>query len=141
MKSLAVLISLAALMLVGCHKKQVASAGQQPAPTDSAAPEVSSGQPQEQVATTPRPAPPPKALPPPPLSISTRADNYVRDNVVGEVDASLTAELRNFIEKKSRMPQSFAEFANVRLDSVPTPPEGKKWVIDGANLQVKAVAK
>ena len=140
MKNLAVLVSLAALVLVACHKKQVAS-GQQPAPTESTASEASSGQPQEQAPTTPRPAAPPKALPPPPLFISTRADNYVRDNVVGEVDASLTAELRNFIEKKNRMPQSFAEFANVRLDSIPTPPEGKKWVIDGANLQVKAVAK
>jgi hypothetical protein len=58
---------------------------------------------------------------------------------VGEVDASLTMELRNFVQAKGRLPQSFGEFVNVRLDSIPSPPEGKKWVIDTANLQVKAV--
>ena len=58
---------------------------------------------------------------------------------MGEVDASLTMELRTFVQKKGRLPQSFGEFVNVRLDSLPPPPAGKKWVIDSANLQVKAV--
>jgi hypothetical protein len=63
----------------------------------------------------------------------------VRQAVTGDVDAFLTAELNNFIQQKKRLPESFAEFATLRLDSIPRPPENKKWVIDASDLQVKAV--
>jgi hypothetical protein len=82
---------------------------------------------------------PAKPLPPPPPSVAARAENYLRENVPGDPDAFLSAELRNFVQLKHRMPESFAEFANVRLDSIPRPPEGKKWVIDMTSLQVKSV--
>jgi hypothetical protein len=45
------------------------------------------------------------------------------------------------VEQKKRLPQSFAEFATVRLDSIPRPPAGKKWVIDTDSFEVKAVAQ
>ena len=71
--------------------------------------------------------------------MAARAENYLRQNVAGEVNASLSTELRNFVQLKHRMPDSFSEFASVRLDSIPRPPDGKKWVIDIDALQVKAV--
>ena len=78
-------------------------------------------------------------LPPPPAKVAANAENYVRQNVNGTVDPNMTALLRDFVQKYGRMPQSFTEFANRGLDSMPSPPEGTKWVIDGPNQQVKAV--
>jgi hypothetical protein len=60
---------------------------------------------------------------------------------VGDVDPYLTSQLKIFIQQKQRMPNSFTEFAHARLDSIPRPPEGKKWVIDGGAQQVKAAAR
>ena len=123
MKHLAVVVPLIACALLGCHKKEPppAAVGQNPAPGGKS-------------------AQPAKPLPPPPLFISSRADNNVRENVAGEADPGLTRQLRTFAQKKGRLPTSFAEFANLGLDDVPSPPPGKKWVIDSADLQVKAVA-
>lgn len=120
---LAVVFPLIACALLGCHKKEPApaGAGQNLAPGSVA-------------------AQPAKPLPPPPLFISVRADNYVRENVAGEADAFLTRQLHAFIQKKGRLPTSFAEFVNLGLDDVPNPPAGKKWTIDSADVQVKAVA-
>jgi hypothetical protein len=59
--------------------------------------------------------------------------------VDGQPDAFLSEQLRTFIQQKHRFPESFAEFAMTRLDSIPRPPEGKRWVIDAASIQVKAV--
>jgi hypothetical protein len=57
--------------------------------------------------------------------------------VAGEVNADLTAQLNRFAQKNGRMPKSLQEF----LDSVPRPPDGKKWVIDPSDSTVKAVPK
>jgi hypothetical protein len=78
-------------------------------------------------------------LPPAPPKVAANADNYVRENVTGTVEPNLTAQLRSFVQKYGRLPQSFTEFANRGLDSMPRPPEGSKWVIDAPNQQVKAV--
>ena len=83
---------------------------------------------------------PNKALPPPTPAVAARAENLPRQNVIGQVDPELTAQLRTFIQKKNRLPESFAEFVTVRLDTIPRPPEGKKWVIDTSSLEVKAVS-
>lgn len=83
----------------------------------------------------------PQPEPPPPPSVTARAENAPRQGVVGEVDPILTAELRNFIQLRQRMPVSFGEFARVRLDSIPRPPAGKKWAIDTTTLEVKAVSE
>jgi hypothetical protein len=42
------------------------------------------------------------------------------------------------MQRNGRLPDNFAEFVNSSLDSIPRPPEGKKWVIDIDSMQVKA---
>jgi hypothetical protein len=81
-----------------------------------------------------------KPLPPPPPAVAARADNVLRPAVIGDVDPFLTSQLRDFVSKQGRLPESFSEFATLRLDSIPRPPAGKKWVIDVAGMQVKAVS-
>jgi hypothetical protein len=71
--------------------------------------------------------------------VTATAENALTENAAGEPDPFLTQQLRLFMQEKSRMPESFTELARARLDSVPRPPEGKKWVIDTATQQVKAV--
>lgn len=75
-----------------------------------------------------------------PSAVTTAAENKPAANVPGEVNAFLTEQLAIFIQQKQRLPADFAELARTRLDSVPRPPEGRKWVIDTATRQVKAVA-
>jgi hypothetical protein len=134
------------ILVTGCPKKAPkAAVAPASADTNAAAAVEDNSQPTAlpdgaQASVSPQPAQP---LPPPPVptrEVASRAVNTVRQKVVGEVDAQLTSELRNFIQQKKRMPQSFAEFATMRLDSVPRPPEGKKWVIDAETQEVKAVA-
>ena len=122
MKHLALFISLATFVLVGCHKKEAA-------PANSGAPETAAGPASQQ---------PAKPLPPPPKYVTANAQNAPAENVAGEVNAFLTEQLRIFIREKGRMPESFTELARVRLDSIPHPPAGKKWVIDNATKEVKA---
>jgi hypothetical protein len=76
-----------------------------------------------------------------PPSVIANADNTIRENVRGDIDPSLTAQLRAYIQKKGKMPADFGEFRRDGLDSLPQPPEGKKWVIDTTSQSVKAVAK
>jgi hypothetical protein len=126
MKNLVLFLPLAALTLCGCHRN--AGTGQSTAASGTGAPTA-----EAQAAQSASP------LPPPPPNVTARADNTLREAVVGEVDAFLTEQLRAFVQQKGRLPGSFAEFAGLRLDSIPRPPEGRKWAIDGANLEVKAV--
>ena len=141
MKNLAMLICLSAFALLGCHKKEAATAASPPAPVEAPTPEAPApAQPQAQIPRTATRAEPAKPLPPPPPYVTANADNNLRQGVVGQVDASLTSALRSFAQKKGRLPQSFFEFTAGALDSVPRPPDGKKWVIDSSDLTVKAVA-
>jgi hypothetical protein len=72
--------------------------------------------------------------------VTAVAENQPAAGAAGEVNEFLTTQLRLFIQQQRRLPADFAEFARARLDSVPRPPEGKKWVIDRATQTVKAVA-
>jgi len=76
-----------------------------------------------------------------PPSVVANADNTIRENVQGDADPFLTAQLRAYVKNKGRMPADFGEFRRDGLDSLPSPPEGKKWVIDSTSQSVKAVAK
>lgn len=76
---------------------------------------------------------------PPPSFITANADNAIRQSVAGQPNPFLTAQLRQFMARKGRLPVTFFEFANQALDSIPRPPEGMKWVIDSSDGQVKAV--
>jgi len=131
---------IACILSQGCHKGEVSKdvrADTSSAPTNTA--DVSQVQPETpDVLQSNQPLPPP---PPPSPVVLARSVNNPRAQVVGEADPVLTAELRSFVEQKKRLPQSFAEFATVRLDSIPRPPAGKKWVIDTDSLEVKAVAQ
>jgi hypothetical protein len=71
--------------------------------------------------------------------VGTRADNSVREKVEGEVNPFLTGQLQLFVQQKGRLPQSFTEFVNARLDSVPRPPAGKRWAIDRGSTEIKAI--
>jgi hypothetical protein len=46
-----------------------------------------------------------------------------------------------FVRTNRLQPQSFAEFAHHRLDSMPVAPAGTKFVIDSADSRVKIVQK
>jgi hypothetical protein len=71
--------------------------------------------------------------------VTNKADEVVHENLAGEVNPFMSGQLRIFVQQKGRRPVSFTEFVNTRLDSIPRPPEGKKWAIDAATVQVKAV--
>jgi len=124
-----------ALLLAGCHKKDNAAANQ---PSGSSEPAQATPGASAAPGSTTEPSTP---LPPPSAAITTRAENQVREAVVGEADPFLTTQLRQFVTKRGRLPQSFNEFARQALDSVPNPPPGKKWAIDAGTQEVKAVAK
>jgi hypothetical protein len=49
----------------------------------------------------------------------------VHENVAGEVNPFMSGQLRIFVQQKGRMPVSFTEFANMRLDSI-TPSARRK---------------
>jgi hypothetical protein len=59
----------------------------------------------------------------------------------GVVVPFLTTQLRIFIQEKGRLPQSFAELAGARLDSVPRLDPGLTFIIDPATQEVKIVRK
>jgi prepilin-type N-terminal cleavage/methylation domain-containing protein len=59
--------------------------------------------------------------------------------IEGRVHPFMTSQLRIFIREKGRMPDSFAEFANARMDSVPFPPDGMEYAIDYSSRQIKIV--
>ena len=127
MKPILFFISLVALVLFGCGKRQPQAEGA--AATGANVP----GDPAAEVRakTVSRPTP----------EIQSRTANVIRESVVGVVEPAMTAQLQAFVAQKGRMPDNFAEFAHTRLDTVPRPPEGMQWVIDGAAMQVKAVPK
>ena len=128
MKNRIIPILLTALVAIGCHKKESATAVTTP---PALIPDATNKT--QAAANTAKP------LPPAPTYIVTKADNVVRQTVSGEVDLFMTGQLHIFVQQKGRMPESFTEFANTRLDSIPRPPDGTKWAIDTAAVQVKAV--
>ena len=76
-------------------------------------------------------------MPPPTATQAPR----VNEALVGAVHPFMTQQLRIFIQQKGRMPKDFSEFASARMDSVPRPPEGMKYVIDTATTEIKVVKK
>lgn len=126
------LISLVCALAAGCHKKS-----EPPANVESSVATKASG---AQPTMTDGNVAPPEPPQPPSREVLARAENNARQTVVGDVDAFLTGQLQAFIAEKNRLPADFGEFARARLDSVPRPPAGKKWVIDTESLEVKAVA-
>lgn len=86
----------------------------------------------------------PESLPAAPIAKRAVRPNQAKENVdqnVGIVDPIMTKQLRIFLREAGRMPESFSELANARMDSVPRPPEGMKWIIDSATVEVKLARK
>jgi hypothetical protein len=116
--------------LTGCQKKQAA-------PQSTSQPSASDPAPaSETVAAQPEAAVPVAA----PAPISAPAPDMPRP-INGVVAPFLTTQLRIFIQEKGRFPESFAEFAGARLDSVPRLAPGLKFAIDPATQEVKIVSK
>jgi len=65
----------------------------------------------------------------------------IQERINGAIHAQLTVQLRMYIEKTGRMPQTFSEFANSSMDTVPLAPEGMKFAIDPVDRTVKIVKK
>jgi hypothetical protein len=144
MKHFAIVVVTAAVVaFAGCKKKEPAAAETTPptppAEAAQATPPAEGATPAEAESLRIVETAKPKPVAPPPAYINVRAENNLRQNVSGQVDMALTSQLHIFIQKNHRMPESFHEFVNTRLDSIPRPPEGTKWVIDTAAMQVKAV--
>jgi hypothetical protein len=131
------------VIAAGCHKKAAPGPGAESAAPESA---FAPANPGPDVSGTPAPTAAPAAaptpitpLPPPPKYLAANADNTIRQRIDGEPDAMMTGLLRSFVQKNGRMPQNFYEFSLKGMDTIPRPPEGKRWAIDATDMQVKAV--
>lgn len=131
-RNLILLTTLFVAALIGCKKKEAGSPGAIPSVPVSDAASAQPGAAPASAAPLPAPQPAPQF-------VTANAQNDPARGVVGDVDPFLTQQLQIFVQQKRRMPQTFAELADTRLDSVPSPPAGTKWVIDAASRQVKAV--
>jgi hypothetical protein len=121
-----VLLAILAVLPVapsGCGKKEAA------APNPAAEPVAATEAPAAGTPSAPRPQ---TTAPPAPA-------NPADEVLVGSVHEFMTSQLRIFIQERGRMPNSFAEFAQARMDSVQRPPPGMKWAIDSTTQQVKLV--
>jgi len=142
MRELFLLVGFCSWVLTGCGKKDSASVQGKSQPTPEQAAQIESEYilPANQAASTTRPA----AASPSPGQTKPNLAQPVRpiqERINGAVHAQLTVQLRMYIEKNGRMPQSFFEFANAGMDTIPLAPEGMKFVIDPADRTVKVVKK
>ena len=134
------LAALCACAICGCSKRAASSAANnlQPAPEQAAQIEADYVLPaQVPTATAANPATPR----PQSTQRTPPAQQPIQQRLNGAIHARLTILLRQFVEKNGRMPESFGEFANSAMDSVPLAPDGMKFVIDTADRTVKAVKK
>ena len=140
MKQPLIFFTLSVCAFCGCSKRGASSAANspQPAPDQAAQIEAQYVLPsQEPIATAANPATPR----PQSAQRTPPAQQPIQQRLNGAIHARLTILLRQFVEKNGRMPESFGEFANSAMDSVPLAPDGMKFVIDTADRTVKAVKK
>ena len=128
--------------LTGCGKKDTASAQSKSQPTPEQAAQIESEYilPADKAApaTAPTAASPSPGQPGPNVAQPVRP---IQERINGAIHAQLTVQLRMYIEKNGRVPQTFSEFANSAMDSVPLAPEGMKFAIDPVDRAVKVVKK
>ena len=139
------LLALCASAFAGCDKKEVAISPELTAeqaarieseyllPTNDAA--------ESAPANPGDPAPAPGAGTQRVKLVAQPAVKPIQQRLQGAVHAQLTLQLRMFIEKNSRVPESFSEFVNSAMDTVPPAPDGMKFIIDPTDRTVKAVKK
>jgi hypothetical protein len=142
MKQPFIFLGLCVCAICGCSKKDAASAQNkaQPTPEQTAQIEAEYILPENKVASVARPtaASPTPGQPRPAVAQPVRP---IQERINGAIHAQLTVQLRMFVEKNGRMPESFSEFAFRNMDSVPPVPEGMKFVIDPVDKAVKVVKK
>jgi hypothetical protein len=125
-----------ALLIVGCGRSHETVSTEPPpdpqanAPAGSQPGQVSAIGGYTRLQETPEPSADPAIAP---------AFSQPHQPIEGRVHPFMTSQLRIFIREKGRMPESFAEFANARMDSVPFPPEGMEYAIDYSSRQIKIV--
>ena len=140
MKQLVIFLGLCVCALSGCGKKDSASAQNTAQPTPEQAAQIES----EYILPANNAAAPAaaKAAAPQGRQAATPvvAHSFL-ERINGAIHAQLTVQLRMFIEKNGRMPQTFSEFANTAMDTVPLAPEGMKFVIVPVDKAVKVVKK
>jgi hypothetical protein len=124
-----VLLLVASLWLAGCGAKQASAPATQAEPQGGVA---ADGAASEAPSTVTRQG----SLPAP---IERGAPAADVQTVEGIVDPFLTSQLRIFIRDKGRLPESFAELAGARLDSVPRLAKGLRFAIDPSTQEVKIV--
>jgi hypothetical protein len=142
MKQPFIFAGLCVCVLCGCGREDAASAQNKSQPTPEQAAQIES----EYILPANRAAsasPPTAAVPSPgqPRPNAPRQVIPIQERINGAIHAQLTVQLRMYIEKNGRMPQTFSEFANTAMDSVPLAPEGMKFVIDPVDKAVKVVKK
>ena len=133
------LLALCLCLLGSCSRKDVSPAASASEPTPEQAAQIESEYvlPINTAASSATANPSPA----PPLPNAPQPARPVRERLQGAIHAKLTVQLRMFIEKNGRVPESFSEFANTAMDSAPLAPDGMKFVIDAADRTVKAVKK
>ena len=140
MKLLFAAILIAGLATAACGKKK-SNAPQAAAPStaveNGAAPDSAAEPPANEPAPAPRRTAPATPVPQAAPTQASSAD----EALVGAVHTFMTAQLKKFIEEKGRIPKDFSEFASARMDTVPRPPAGMKFVIDETTQEVKVVKK
>ena len=147
MKQPFIFAGLCVCALCGCGKKDASSAQGKSQPTPEQAAQIESEYilPEDKAPlAAPRSATRPKAAIPSPGQPRPNVIQPVRpiqERINGAIHAQLTVQLRMYIEKNGRMPQTFSEFANSAMDSVPLAPEGMKFAIDPVDRTVKVVKK
>ena len=142
MKQSFIPLVLCVCVLCGCGKKDATSGQNKAQPTPEQTAQIES----EYIlpATKAAPATPPTAARPSPAQPKPNVAQPVQpiqERINGAIHAQLTVQLRMYIEKNGRMPQTFSEFANSAMDTVPRVPEGMKFVIDPVDKAVKVVKK
>ena len=137
-----VLVVFCLCALTGCGKKDAASAQSKSQPTPEQAAQIESEYilPANKAASaTPSTAASPSpGQPRPNVAQPVRP---IQERINGAIHAQLTVQLRMYMEKNGRMPQTFSEFANSAMDTVPPVPEGMKFAIDPVDRTVKVVKK
>ena len=133
--SAAILIGLALFVFsAGCGKKSSGGvSGNSPAPTAGKA----------DIATEDNAASAAAPRRSPPVATEAAATPATSENepLVGMVHDFMTAQLRKFIAENGRLPNTFSEFAQSKMDTVPRAPAGLKFAIDETTQEVKLVKK